>query len=73
MARVFQALQRTDDLERLALAGNALDAKPAEVAELVSALVNYLVSHPFLRSLDLANNTALASVRTRSLACHSFL
>jgi hypothetical protein len=60
IARVLTALQRTDDLERLSLAGNVVDGKPAETSEIASVLVNYLVSHPLLHSLVLAGNAALA-------------
>lgn len=67
MARLLTALQRTDELARLALAGNAGEAKAPEQSELVAALVNYLVAHPMLRALDLSHNAALGGAHIGTL------
>lgn len=62
LAALLSALQRSDRLERVCVGGNVVDNSKetrAAAADLVASVVNFLVSHPAMRELDLARNVAL--------------
>jgi Ran GTPase-activating protein (RanGAP) involved in mRNA processing and transport len=59
---LLTALQRSDRLERVCLGGNATETnKETRVVavDVVSSIINFVVSHPAMRELDLQRNVAL--------------
>jgi Ran GTPase-activating protein (RanGAP) involved in mRNA processing and transport len=82
LSAFLSSLQRSDRLERLDIGGNMADAnKEARAAapEVVSSVINFLVSHPTLRELDLSRNAALRGAMPtllqslKSLRLHTLL